>query len=279
MENFKIKKETVKGIKINYAETGKGKSLILIHGWTNNWEGWIPLARRLRKHYRLYILDLPGYGDSDPLLSYSIEEEADYVAQFMKIKKIKAEAVIGLSMGSLVTAELGKKHHELAKKIILLGPVFRLNERSIKNILLDSIFPLIKKSKRAESILKRLVETKRWGYFTGKFVNMYKFDSFLVDSYGFIGRIKMRKEAFVEMGISISKFRLDEVLDKYKLPVFLLYGKHDKFCSIGNAKKAIKNKKGDYTFDYVKEAGHIVSIEKPKPVAEKVLNFLENKKH
>ena len=65
---------------MNVAEIGQGKPLVFIHGWSNNWVGWTLLAEKLAPRYKLYLMDLPGFGDSDPLPKYTVEKEADYVA-------------------------------------------------------------------------------------------------------------------------------------------------------------------------------------------------------
>lgn len=56
-------------------------SVVMIHGFTGSKENWYPLARRLRGRYRLYIPDLPGWGES------SRKEGADYgfVAQSHRV--------------------------------------------------------------------------------------------------------------------------------------------------------------------------------------------------
>ena len=60
--------------KISYVTAGKGKPLLLIHGiepgaGLHEWEKNIEI---LSKHYKVYALDLLGFGRSDkPKLSYS----------------------------------------------------------------------------------------------------------------------------------------------------------------------------------------------------------------
>lgn len=277
MDEFKVKQVKVKGIKLNYAVTGKGKSLVFVHGWTNNWMGWIPLAKILKNNYKLYLLDLPGFGDSDTLPHYSAEIAAKYVAEFIKKLKIKPEAVIGLSMGTFVTSCFGKTYPGLTKNIVIIGAVFKDRKRRVTGKLVELWLKLVNGRKRTESVIKRIIETRIFAYLTAKYLNMYEFNKFLIDTYGMIGKKKMKKEAYIQMGISVTTIKLQEVLDNISVPVLLIYGKQDKLVNIKNAKQRLKNRKGNYKFVAVNKAGHIVSLERPRPVAMAIINFLQNK--
>ncbi len=59
---------------IHVVTYGKGNPVVLIHGLTNNWEGHIPLATVLGETYKVYIPDIPGYGDSGGLKNYNIQK-------------------------------------------------------------------------------------------------------------------------------------------------------------------------------------------------------------
>jgi len=275
MNCFKIMQVKVKGITINYATAGKGKPLVFIHGWTNNWMGWIPLAKILKNNYKLYILDLPGFGDSDSLQHYSAEIAADYLAGFIKKLKIKPEAVIGLSMGTFVTSCFGKNYPKLTKTIVLIGAVFKDKKRKVTSKFIEFWLKLVNGRKRAESVIKKIIETRFFAYLTAKYLNMYEFNKFLIDTYGMIGKKKMKKEAYIQMGISVTTIQLQEVLDNIKVPVLLIYGKQDKLVNIRNAWQNLKRKKGNFNYRAINKAGHIVSLERPRPVAEAITDFLQ----
>ena len=44
---------------------GRGRDLVLLHGWSLNLRVWDALVQRLSSHFRLITLDLPGHGRSD----------------------------------------------------------------------------------------------------------------------------------------------------------------------------------------------------------------------
>jgi pimeloyl-ACP methyl ester carboxylesterase len=274
MEEFAVKKVKTGKAGINYAVYGKGKPIVLVHGWTNNWMGWIPLARSLGKRYRLYMIDLPGFGDSDPLPKYDLKIEARYVSLFIKAMRLKPEAVIGLSMGSMVVAKFGKDYPDLTKKIIIIGGVFKSGRKAIAARIIRRFLKFSSGKKIAESTIKKIVDTKISLYVSSKYINMYKFNKSLADRYGLIGRRKLTKEAYVQMGVSIAETKLEEILEGYKLPALLLFGEKDRICNISQARRSLKNLRGNFTFSEVCDAGHVVTVEKPDECKEIITSFL-----
>ena len=73
----------IDGIPIHYIKVGSGPGLVMIHGLTNNWYGWGPMIPFLKEYFTLYLIDLPGYGNSGDLQEYSIELESEYVIKLM----------------------------------------------------------------------------------------------------------------------------------------------------------------------------------------------------
>ncbi|HGK6671911.1 TPA: alpha/beta fold hydrolase, partial [Legionella pneumophila] len=50
---------------------GKGRPLVFFHGWGFDHRVWLPLARLLSTRYCLYLVDLPGFGQS-PVMSWEV---------------------------------------------------------------------------------------------------------------------------------------------------------------------------------------------------------------
>src|SRR5487761_1429111 len=47
-----------------YYEGGDGPTIVLLHGFADSKEVWLPVAKRLSPHFLLIIPDLPGWGES-----------------------------------------------------------------------------------------------------------------------------------------------------------------------------------------------------------------------
>ena len=53
------------GAALQVAEYGQGPPLLLLHGFPDNGDLWVPVAKRLARHHRLWLPDLRGYRHSD----------------------------------------------------------------------------------------------------------------------------------------------------------------------------------------------------------------------
>ena len=67
VNNYKERKLEVEicGKKINYEVTGEGKPIVLLHGWLASLETMAPLARHLEKFFKVYSIDIIGFGKSE----------------------------------------------------------------------------------------------------------------------------------------------------------------------------------------------------------------------
>ena len=53
------------GVRLHVARSGVGRPLVLLHGWPEYWETWLPLMERLSKDFTLIAPDFRGFGDSE----------------------------------------------------------------------------------------------------------------------------------------------------------------------------------------------------------------------
>ncbi len=100
------------GTKIHYQVQGKGKPVVLVHGFivhSATWPG-APLYQQLLDHgYRVITLDLRGNGKSDrphQLSAYRQDAEARDIMGLMKHLGIQKYAAVGYSRGAIITARL-----------------------------------------------------------------------------------------------------------------------------------------------------------------------------
>ena len=83
---------------VNCKIIGQGPALVLLHGWGVNSAVWQPVTEQLSEHFCLYIVDLPGFGDSEPLEHYSLQSICT------EVLKVVPESAIwcGWSLGGLI---------------------------------------------------------------------------------------------------------------------------------------------------------------------------------
>ena len=107
---------------IHYSITGKGKCVVLLHGFLLNtkiWSGLIPL---LSKKNKVLAIDLPGHGKSDCIDKiHSMELLADLVNFILEENNITTANLLGHSMGGYVSLAFLEKYSSKINTIVLLN--------------------------------------------------------------------------------------------------------------------------------------------------------------
>jgi pimeloyl-ACP methyl ester carboxylesterase len=90
----------VSGTTITWGEMGKGTPLVLIHGLQDSHRTWRRAAPFLAKHFRVLMIDLPGYGYSGrPDAPYTLTWHAQMVASWMDAIGVEKAHIVGHSFG------------------------------------------------------------------------------------------------------------------------------------------------------------------------------------
>ena len=114
---------TAGGDLVHYEVLGRGRPVVLIHGWVGSWRYWIPTMQLLQNNYRAYALDLYGFGDSakDPK-RYSLEHQIALLDDFMQQLGIPKAAMIGHGLGALIIAEFARRYNDRVPRMLLVDP-------------------------------------------------------------------------------------------------------------------------------------------------------------
>ena len=100
------------GTKIYYDVRGKGKPVLLVHGFIVDGSSWKRAAlynALLNDGYKVIILDMRGNGKSGKphdSTAYDNDAEAKDIMGLMNLLKINEYSVVGYSRGSIITARL-----------------------------------------------------------------------------------------------------------------------------------------------------------------------------
>lgn len=99
--------------------------VVFVHGAENDHSVWVLQSRYLAHHgFGVLALDLPGHGRSGGAPLASVEAIADWIPAVLDAAGVKAAALVGHSMGSLVAIECAARHPARVAKIALLGSAF-----------------------------------------------------------------------------------------------------------------------------------------------------------
>jgi len=103
-----------------YRWVGKGKTILLAHGWESNTSRWDYILKDLKaQNYNIVALDAPAHGRSS-----GKQFNAVLYSEFINIvaKRFKPEVLIGHSVGGMANVFCMYKHQlPFVKNIVLLG--------------------------------------------------------------------------------------------------------------------------------------------------------------
>ncbi len=99
-----------KKIKVYYNDSGKGRVIVLLHGFLGSHEIWSEFIKELSKKFRVIAIDLPGHGKTPSIGYYhSMELLAQSVKAVLNKIGLRRYVIAGHSMGgyaALAFAEL-----------------------------------------------------------------------------------------------------------------------------------------------------------------------------
>jgi pimeloyl-ACP methyl ester carboxylesterase len=109
---------------ISAMEAGTGDPVILLHGLGATKASFLPTVAALARSRRTIAIDLPGFGDSAKPLSgrYDPKFFARTVVAVLDALELERADVIGNSMGGRVALEVGLRHGDRARRLVLLAP-------------------------------------------------------------------------------------------------------------------------------------------------------------
>jgi pimeloyl-ACP methyl ester carboxylesterase len=96
---------------------------VLLHGGSGSWTHWVNNVLVLSRDREVWVLDLPGFGDSDlPAEVKDADSLAPYVAQIL-VETFPQTAVdlIGFSFGGMTAGLMAASHPELLSNLVLVG--------------------------------------------------------------------------------------------------------------------------------------------------------------
>lgn len=274
INEVKTKKYRVKDIYINVAEAGHGEPLIFIHGWSNSWIGWTLLANELSPYYKLYMVDIPGFGDSDTLPHYSLEIINEYLSTFIDKYAPNPRAIIGASSGTFVAAYIALANN-YKSSLILIGTVLNRRKTALIKEFYSKLLSFSANSILAHKAAEIIIKHPYSAYFVEKYIHAYQFNKKLIDLYSVPGRKKVKGKPYVQLGIAIMGYILDEELKTIPNKTLLIFGSADKYVSKRTAENFLKKANNSkLSLVMIEKSGHSPAYEQPKETAKVIREYL-----
>ncbi|MBQ2962864.1 alpha/beta hydrolase [Methanobrevibacter sp.] len=115
-------KMMINDININYELEGEGKTIVFVHGLSDNLNYWKVLTENLKNDYQTLIFDLRGHGESgDDERKTTIDLYMEDLYLLLKALNIENATFVGLSLGGNVILDLAVNHPEMVNGLIIMS--------------------------------------------------------------------------------------------------------------------------------------------------------------
>ncbi len=253
-----------KNTKIHFNDYGKGKAIVLLHGFLENSTMWKDLTPRLLKQNRVITIDLLGHGQTECLVYvHTMELMAEAVNTVLRHLKIKQAMFIGHSMGGYVALAFAELYPKIVQGLCLANSTSQ--EDSDERVLLRSRAIEAVKS-NYDSIVRHsisnLFRPKNRIIFSEE-LKAVKKEALKTPVQGYIAaqegmKIRKNRETILRFG----KFKKMMIISK-KDPVL-------NYDSLINETKNIDIKLVEFP------DGHMSHIENNKSFSYNIMHFIEN---
>ncbi len=130
----------VDNLAVKYELIGKGKTVVMLHGWGDNHTTFNLLAAYLSSQYQLLALDLPGFGSSQPPKSpWNLDNYANLIAAVISKLNLKPYAFIGHSNGGALVIRGLSLGNLKADRLVLIASAGIRNSQPTKRLLTKTI--------------------------------------------------------------------------------------------------------------------------------------------
>lgn len=109
---------------LNYYRTGQGdkEPIVLVHGFSDNGLCWTPVARALEEKYDVIMPDMKSHGLSARVSEEEPLDMASDVVELIQSLGLSRPIIVGHSMGAMIAFQVGVRHPDLAKAMVLEDP-------------------------------------------------------------------------------------------------------------------------------------------------------------
>ena len=246
---------------------GDGPPLVLLHGGYGSWRHWIRNILPLGAHYRLYVPDMPGLGDSATVpLPYHADSLAKIIANGLDevLPPPTRYHLTGFSFGGLLSGHVAAQQGERVDKLVLVAPG-GLGIPGQKDVVLQKTYQASDPNDE--------VERHRQNLATLMFANADNIDDlavYLQMEAVERARIKSRQIAVTDA--------LRRILPSIKARLNSIHGGEDasNYGQSSEREKLFRLIQPDMDFRIIPNAGHWVMYETPEAFNTTLLELLQD---
>lgn len=273
MENSVVKQFVQVGdLKLGYLADGEGEPVVLIHGWPTYSYLWRQQLPALAERFRVYALDLPGFGDSDkpPGVGYTLDFYVDVLDGFLR--------AMGIERVTLMC-------HDLGGPIALLWAV-RAPERLARLVVMDTMpYPelplmirLMLPAARLPGVGRLLVSRRglRLALQIGTVTKAVVTDELVAAYYRPLAGDPLSRKTLLRILAEMDPGEMVEIADnlaRISAPTLILWAEKDPSAPLSIARR-LQADIGEAQLETIPNCGHFLTEDRPQQVNRSLLAFL-----
>jgi len=277
----------VLGVKTHFIEAGQGETLMLVHGGglfscaEINWEFVIePLAQQ----FHVIAADQIGFGYTPiPHKDYSLKARGDHLITFLETLNERKVHLVGNSHGGWLVTYISVKRPDLVKKLVVVNSGSASSPLTRDSPGIEKEFPTIfdKSSYTTPPTMESVREALMKNTYRKELVTIERVKKAYEIAVRNFETHKLRTE-HTETSIearnqnaSIDGKHISEYTNQLKMPVLLIWGRHDEgVARLENGLRLLNRIPGAemHIFDFAK---HLPMVDQSERFVSVVTNFLK----
>ncbi len=258
-----------KDIKLYSKILGKGQAVVMLHGFGTSHYTFSRLVPELSKHFKIYALDLKGFGKSQKPNDgrYSVYDQAIVIENYLRERKLKHIILVGHSYGGGVALVLALMHPEWIDKLVLIDSASY--NQQLPKLIRWLQFPIL--GKLGFFLLPSSYEVKE--SYKYAFYDDSKIPEDIISEYTHNLYLPGAKSVYYEASKELVPDDIEHISRQYKkikIPTLIIWGNNDIVIRKDKALRLHHDIQNSH-LKIISECGHIPQEEKP----DETLHILE----
>lgn len=262
--------EVEKSVRLHITDAGKGKPIVLIHGWPLSDEMYeYQYNDLIKNNFRTVGITLRGFGKSDkPYSDYTYDVHASDIKKVLDKLKIEEAVLVGFSMGGAIAIRYVAAYNAAhVSKLVLVAaaaPIWTQREDFQYNLPKNAVDDLIElnykdRPKLLSNFAKIFSATETsLNEGIGKWLNGICLSA---SSY-----------ATAQCLIALRDTDLRGDLSKIKIPTVIMHGRKDKICSFDLAEQMKSGISNSHIVAF-ENSGHSLFLEETQKFNTELIKF------
>lgn len=274
---------------VDFGGPADGPVVVLVHGLGGSHLNWDLLAPLLNDHARLFAIDLPGFGRSEPgSRRASVSANAAVLHRFLDQVVGEPAVLIGNSMGGMLSILAAGEHPDAVTGLVLVDPAIPGPRRALDPLVafMFAVYAVpfvgerfMRSRRTKQSELARVRETLK---LVG--VDPDSLPPGVLDRS--VALLQERKDvegmdrAFLAAARSLLRLLVDprryrQAMASITVPVLLVHGDRDRLVPVAAARD-IARRHPAWRYLELADVGHVPQLQVPDQLATEVLGWLDD---